>query len=231
MYYLQSRYYDPAIGRFVNADSCTITGQGIIGNNKFAYCGNNPTTRNDTEGYFWETALDVVSLGASIAEVAVNPADPWAWVGLAGDLLDLIPFVTGLGETTRAIEMTVSLADGASDVVETARKSYNALKKLDGSSVFTKATGSYEIIYKSGNKYIGKGGFSRAITSAKKHADDYDDIVDSISWRSSVNSTHAFIDEYVRQKTQKFGEESAKLYNKIWSPGRRKVGKLLGLLE
>ena len=27
-YYLQSRYYDPAIGRFVNADSYASTGQG-----------------------------------------------------------------------------------------------------------------------------------------------------------------------------------------------------------
>ena len=41
-YYLQSRYYDPAIGRFINADSYASTGQGILGNNMFAYCLNNP---------------------------------------------------------------------------------------------------------------------------------------------------------------------------------------------
>ena len=196
----------------------------------YAYCGNNPVTRSDSGGDFWETALDVISVGASIAEVAINPADPWAWVGLAGDLVDLVPFVTGIGETTRAIKMTVSLADGAEDVVSSARKSYNALNKLDGASVFTKATGSYEITYSSGYKYVGKGGFNRAITSAKKHADDYSDVVTSISWRSSVNSQHAFIDEYARQVANHYND-GGMLYNKIWSPGRRKVADAIGLYQ
>ena len=42
LYYLQSRYYNPSWGRFINADGYASTGQGIIGNNMFAYCGNNP---------------------------------------------------------------------------------------------------------------------------------------------------------------------------------------------
>ncbi|MBQ8354945.1 MAG: RHS repeat protein, partial [Oscillospiraceae bacterium] len=37
-YYLQSRYYDPSIGRFINADSFASTGQGFVGYNVFAYC-------------------------------------------------------------------------------------------------------------------------------------------------------------------------------------------------
>ncbi len=45
-YYLQSRYYDPAIGRFINADSYATTGQGIIGCNMFAYCGNGVISEN-----------------------------------------------------------------------------------------------------------------------------------------------------------------------------------------
>lgn len=32
-YYLQSRYYDPQIGRFINADSFASTGQGFLGYN------------------------------------------------------------------------------------------------------------------------------------------------------------------------------------------------------
>jgi len=49
-YYLQSRYYDPVTCRFVNADSLTSTGQGIIGHNMFAYCGSNPINRIDQSG-------------------------------------------------------------------------------------------------------------------------------------------------------------------------------------
>ena len=41
-YYLNSRYYDAEIGRFVNSDALATTGQGALGCNMYAYCGNNP---------------------------------------------------------------------------------------------------------------------------------------------------------------------------------------------
>ena len=50
-YYLQSRYYDPEVGRFTNADALVSTGQGLLGNNTFAYCNNNPVVLADPEGY------------------------------------------------------------------------------------------------------------------------------------------------------------------------------------
>ena len=45
LYYLQSRYYDPVVGRFINADS-EIAGisDSVQGFNLFAYCFNNPVT-------------------------------------------------------------------------------------------------------------------------------------------------------------------------------------------
>ena len=49
-YYLQSRYYDPVVGRFLNADAYVSTGQGILGNNMFAYCNNNPVMCCDAKG-------------------------------------------------------------------------------------------------------------------------------------------------------------------------------------
>ena len=52
-YYLQSRYYDPTICRFVSADEFASTGQGLSGHNMFSYCGNNPIVRADDEGEFW----------------------------------------------------------------------------------------------------------------------------------------------------------------------------------
>ena len=50
LYYCNSRYYDPEIGRFINADVLVSTGQGILGNNMFAYCRNNPVCRKDISG-------------------------------------------------------------------------------------------------------------------------------------------------------------------------------------
>ena len=49
-YYLQSRYYDPVIGRFVNADGYASTGEGFLGYNMFAYCNNDPVNATDSTG-------------------------------------------------------------------------------------------------------------------------------------------------------------------------------------
>ena len=42
MYYCQSRYYDPLVGRWINADGQINTSQGVLGSNMFTYCNNNP---------------------------------------------------------------------------------------------------------------------------------------------------------------------------------------------
>ena len=68
-YYLQSRYYEPNIGRLINSDTYFSTGHGIKGNNMFAYCINNPTNMSDCLGkdaiyvveYVWgEDGLPIV---------------------------------------------------------------------------------------------------------------------------------------------------------------------------
>ena len=50
LYYLQSRYYSPEVGRFINADALITTGQGLLGNNMFAYCRNSPVCLIDPDG-------------------------------------------------------------------------------------------------------------------------------------------------------------------------------------
>ena len=53
LYYLQSRYYNPEWGRFLNVDDTNIllSTQGEnLGANLFAYCNNNPVNRVDYEG-------------------------------------------------------------------------------------------------------------------------------------------------------------------------------------
>ena len=56
LYYLQSRYYNPEMGRFICADSLVSTGQGVLGNNMFAYCLNNPVNLVDSSGTISEPA-------------------------------------------------------------------------------------------------------------------------------------------------------------------------------
>ena len=47
LYYVSSRYYDPEIGRFINADSQLNQKDSILGFNMFAYCHNNPIMYSD----------------------------------------------------------------------------------------------------------------------------------------------------------------------------------------
>ena len=56
LYYLKSRYYDPATCRFINADGYISTGQGLLSTNMFAYCENNPVNKFDPTGNFALTA-------------------------------------------------------------------------------------------------------------------------------------------------------------------------------
>ena len=53
LYYLTTRYYDPEVCRFISADVYMTTGQGVLGGNMWAYCGNNPVNRYDDGGEFW----------------------------------------------------------------------------------------------------------------------------------------------------------------------------------
>ena len=68
LYYLQSRYYDFANCRFINADGQFT--DGFIGSNLFAYCENNPIRYSDPTGL----------LAAEAAIAAPNFWNPVGWI-------------------------------------------------------------------------------------------------------------------------------------------------------
>ena len=119
MYYLQSRYYDSKICRFISPDSVAYLGANgdLTSYNLYSYCSNNPVNFVDPSGYAIDNIWDAVSLGFSIMEVVANPYDLWSWLGLAGDVIDLIPFVTGVGEAVDLIRI-INKADDIVDVID-----------------------------------------------------------------------------------------------------------------
>ena len=78
LYYLQSRYYDFANCRFINADTfATTDANGFLSANMFAYCENNPIMRTDETGEFPLAAVIAGGLaGAAVSAgsyLATNP--------------------------------------------------------------------------------------------------------------------------------------------------------------
>ena len=93
-YYLQSRYYDPVIGRFINADdektifnalsdyesSDGLNGISYLDHNQFAYCLNNPVNMSDDEGDFAVAAGGTLYVAGAFG--AANGWNPIGWVVL-----------------------------------------------------------------------------------------------------------------------------------------------------
>ena len=65
-----------------------------------------------------------------MVEVVINPADPWAWAGLVGDAVDLLPFVTGVGEGVKAAKL-VKYTDEMIDASHVTLKFAKATEYVD----------------------------------------------------------------------------------------------------
>lgn len=124
-YYCTSRYYDPEIGRWINADS-VIDQSSVIGANLFVYCLNNPVNMTDETGnlpFFAITAVIGAVVGAVVGGIKAAKAGKsvlkGALVGAAvGGLAG-----AGLGAVTSAalagsvVATTTQVAIGAGQLV------------------------------------------------------------------------------------------------------------------
>ena len=109
-YYVSSRFYDPEIGRWINADN-QIAGVGgeVLGYNIFAYCMNNPVNMSDPSGSWPKWATKLVAAVAVVAVVAVVAAVTVATAG-AGTAIAAVAVGAAKGA---AIGFAVGAATGA----------------------------------------------------------------------------------------------------------------------
>lgn len=95
--YLRSRYYQPALGRFMTQD--TWPGDPLLPwtRNQYVYVGNNPVNYVDPTGHYMETFLDAAGLAWSVHDFIEDPS----WANFGWILLDVggivLPVITGAG--------------------------------------------------------------------------------------------------------------------------------------
>ena len=172
LYYLNARYYDPAVGRFVSADYPDVivsTPNALTDKNLFAYCDNNPVVRVDRNGQFWDYVVDIGFLAWSVADVVNDPGDWKNWAALTVDVVfAVVPFVpSGVGQVIKV----GNKIDNALDVA-------NAINKVDNVQNVAKVTmigrnmdrvtNTANLIGKADNLYEAWKGYDATATGMKR---------------------------------------------------------------
>ena len=117
LYYLQSRYYDPFVGRFLNADDTTYIGATgtVLSGNLFAYCENNPIVNTDKNGNIAHNIVGAIvggllNIGSYMISVWMK-LESFSWWALS--LTALAGLVTGALSASsfrRAVQIVINIA-------------------------------------------------------------------------------------------------------------------------
>lgn len=80
LYYLNSRYYNPEMGRFINADGIIGANEDILGYNLYAYVSNNPVNFSDPTGqsvWSWAKNKILKPMASGILQSFVDAGKPF----------------------------------------------------------------------------------------------------------------------------------------------------------
>ena len=95
-YYLNSRYYNPVIGRFISSDGLLGKQGDTIGHNMYAYCANNPVMYSDITGYapeWLKWTIGGIVIAGCLAAVILSGGSAIAFGAFAGSM---VGGITGL---------------------------------------------------------------------------------------------------------------------------------------
>ena len=112
-YFLQSRYYDPTVGRFINVDG-QLSGVGgdMQGYNLFAYCQNDPVNMSDPTGH-WPKLSTIYTAVAITAFAVAAVAFAVASCGVAVPGLVAVGSGMIIGASAGAAATATNIAIGA----------------------------------------------------------------------------------------------------------------------
>ena len=118
LYYLQSRYYDPEIGRFISADDLLATSCGVLEHNMYVYCNNNPINQMDSSG---DISIAIVGLVIGIAALVISSFNNSSNTGVVSSLVE------GVGSVASSV--TSGVKNAVSTVKAKTRKKRDKNKR------------------------------------------------------------------------------------------------------
>ena len=104
LYYLNSRYYNPTWGRFINADGI-LGNLGVIFYDLYNYCDNNPINRKDSQGSFWTEIKEIIN---SVVDVIKSLSPVYAGIGGVTVIDGPLPFADAVA-AIGAVVLTVGV--------------------------------------------------------------------------------------------------------------------------
>ena len=160
LYYLNSRYYDPRTGRFINADEIEYLGADAeFSCNLYAYCANNPVMYIDVTGHAIDVILDLIFIGWDIYNLIKDEGwKDWKnWAALGIDVVfAVVPFLTGGGGQ---VVKLINVADNVSDMKKITVIGETMTRVRTVSQFFNAVDNLYDgFKYYNMLKNIGKGG-------------------------------------------------------------------------
>ncbi len=122
LYFLQTRYYDPEVGRFISQDDVTyLDPEHINGLNLYAYCANNPVMNVDPTGTSWWSRFwkSVVKIFVAAVTVVALVSVAVLTAGTAVGVIALGAAVGGtLGFISGGITGAISAAANGGNILE-----------------------------------------------------------------------------------------------------------------
>ena len=192
-YWLNTRYYNPEVGRFINADDSDLLGANgdITSLNLFAYCGNNPVNRSDENGEFWHIliggAVGAIVGGVSAAIFGGDATD--IIIGAVGGMVGGALAASGAGIVAQAIgSAAISMTSNATGQVVDIISNETSISEFDvGDMMFDGAIGFVCGVWGGqGASYGNVAGINSSIKQLGRHIKSKNGVKNAIKYFSKT---------------------------------------------
>ena len=191
-YYLQSRYYNPQWGRFLNADGYINANGDLIGFNMYAYCSNNPVMYVDPSGRCFEWLGDVIDFIVEVVDFVLNELSViWGAVSEIATWVD-----AGLSIDNLDKRITSFQTQHTYNIVHKIREEDSLIKPIDGidSEKYEKLLEENAAHFKKEDVYLWDDVMTKVVTTKTPLSEqEYDHLIGLFGYWANEDATKAYL--------------------------------------